>query len=205
MHNHTIIESGQIVDQASKALILLHGRGGTAQGILELAPDFCDDTFYVAAPQAPNNSWYPQSFMAPEKFNASALEAAVETVMRLIIDTAQYIPQDQIYLMGFSQGACLALEVAARFAGSYGGVVAFSGALIGDQLDGKKYHGDFVGTKIFIGISENDPHVPLVRAEQSQELLKKMGADVTLMAYPGMSHTITQEEINWVRENVFGR
>lgn len=205
MHNGKIIESGQIKDQASKALVMLHGRGGTAQGILELTADFCDDTFYVVAPQAPNNSWYPQSFMAEEKFNASALEASVETIMRVIIDTEQYIPRDQIYLMGFSQGACLALEVAARFAGRYGAIVAFSGALIGERLDEKKYQGNFAGTKIFIGISENDPHVPLARAVQSKQLLEKMGADTTLMAYPGISHTISQEEIVWVQKNFFGK
>ena len=195
----------QSIEKATKALILLHGRGGTAQGILGLAEEFCDDTFYIAAPQAPNNSWYPQSFMAEEKYNATALTTSVETVRSLIDATAQYIPHEHIYVMGFSQGACLALEVTARLARKYGGVVAFSGGLIGNSLDAKKYHGNYAGTKVVIGVSENDPHIPLVRAEQSQQLLEKMGADVHLLAYRGTSHTVTQEEIDWVKAHVFGR
>ena len=188
MHRYEIIQQGQPLDKASKALILLHGRGGTAYDILGLANEFCDDTFYIAAPQATNRSWYPYSFMEEEQLNEPWLSSSIETVKRLIDETAKSIPKSHIYLMGFSQGACLTLEVSCRFAAKYGGVVAFTGGLIGQTIDETKYSGNFEGTKVFIGNSDQDPHVPLRRSEQSKQLMKKMGADVTLKVYKGMAH-----------------
>lgn len=203
MHIYQIVQKGKAIDKASKALILLHGRGSNAADILGLADEFCDDRFYIAAPQATNNTWYPHSFMVEEKLNEPWLSSAVATVKRLIDETAKHIPKDQIYLMGFSQGACLTLEVATRFAAKYAGVVAFSGGLIGSTINPKKYHGDFQGTKVFIGNSDKDPHVPLIRSQQSKDLMEKLGAQVTLKVYPGMSHTINEDEVDWVKENIF--
>jgi len=194
---------GQPLDKASKALILLHGRGGNAVDMLRLADHFCDETFYIVAPQAENNSWYPYSFMVDDKLNEPWLSASVKTIKQLIDDTAIAIPTSNIYLMGFSQGACLSLEVSARFATSYGGVVAFTGGLIGKELNPSKYHGNFKKTKAFIGTSDNDPHVPLERSQGSKQLLETLGAQVTLKVYPGMSHTVTKEEIEWVQQNLF--
>jgi phospholipase/carboxylesterase len=202
MHSYKIIEQGQAVDKASKAMILLHGRGATAYDILGLAHEFCDDSFYIAAPQATNNSWYPFTFLAEEKTNEPWLSSAVETIKRLIDETSRHIARSQIYIMGFSQGACLALEVSARNATQYGGVAAFSGGLIGSTLNEEKYHGNFEGTKIFIGNSDIDPHIPLSRSEESKEIMKKLGADVTLKVYKGMGHTINEDEINWVKKNI---
>ncbi len=202
MHSYNIVEQGCPLNKASKALILLHGRGGTALDILSLADEFCDDTFYIAAPQATHHAWYPYSFMAEEKANEPWLSSAVETIQRLIDETALHVPRSQIYLMGFSQGACLALEVSTRNAAHYGGVVAFTGGLMGSALNEKKYHGNFEGTKVFIGTSDNDPHVPLARAEQSKDIMKKLGADVTLKVYHGMGHTINADEINWVKNHI---
>jgi phospholipase/carboxylesterase len=202
MHSYKIVEQGHPLNKASKALILLHGRGGTASDIMKLAKEFCDDTFYIAAPQATNNTWYPYSFMAEEKTNEPWLTSAVETIKRLIDETSLHIPKSQIYLMGFSQGACLALEVSTRYAARYGGVVAFTGGLIGSVLDEEKYHGNFEGTKVFIGNSDKDPHVPLSRSEQSKDIMKKLGADVTLKVYHGMGHTINEDEINWVKKHI---
>ncbi len=202
MHSYKVIEQGLPLNKASKALILLHGRGGTAIDILGLAQEFRDHTFYIAAPQASNNSWYPYSFMAEEKTNEPWLSSALKSVKRLIDDTSQHIPRDQIYIMGFSQGACMALEVSTRYAAHYGGVIAFTGGLIGRVLNEEKYHGNFEGTKVFIGNSDRDPHVPLLRSEQSKEIMKKLGADVTLKVYHGMGHTINDDEINWVKENI---
>lgn len=202
MHRYHIVEQGRPPNKASKALILLHGRGGTAEDILKLSHEFCDDTFYIAAPQATHHTWYPYSFMAEEKTNEPWLSSAVETVHRLIAETSLHIPRNQIYLMGFSQGACLALEVATRDAAKYGGVVAFTGGLIGKTLDENKYHGNFAGTKVFIGTSDNDPHVPLARSEQSKEIMKKLGADVTLKVYHNMDHTINDDEIAWVKNHI---
>lgn len=200
MHNYKIIEQGQPIDKASKALLLLHGRGGTVNDILSLGREFCDDTFYLAAPQASNNSWYPYSFMAEEKSNEPWLSSAVETIKKLIDETAIHIPKNQIYIMGFSQGACLALEVSARFATKYGGIIAFTGGLIGRTIHEEKYKGNFDGTKVFIGNSDRDPHVPLERSEQSKVLMEKLGADVTLRVYKGMGHTINEDEISWIKK-----
>jgi len=203
MHTYNVIHSGQPLDKASKALILLHGRGGNANEILSLADEFCDDHFYVAAPQATNNSWYPHSFMAEEKLNEPWLSSAVKIIKKLIDDTAKAIPMDKIFLMGFSQGACLSLETSSRYATRYGGVVAFTGGLIGEKIDEKKYQGDFAGTKVFIGTSDRDPHVPLARSEQTKVLMEKLGAHVTLKVYPGMAHTINEDEILWVKKHIF--
>jgi phospholipase/carboxylesterase len=199
MINYPIIEQGAPLNEASKALILLHGRGGTAQNILQLASEFCDERFYIAAPQAPNHTWYPYSFLEEERLNEPWLSSSIEAVKLLIDQIAQYIAKPQITLMGFSQGACLALEVASRYAAKYGGVVAFTGGLIGKTLNKKKYSGNFEGTKVFIGNSDRDSHVPLVRSEQSKIIMEKIGADVTLKIYKGMGHTINEEEIAWVK------
>ncbi|MBA2728326.1 MAG: dienelactone hydrolase family protein, partial [Parachlamydiaceae bacterium] len=174
-------------------------RGGSAQDILKLAQEFCDETFFLAAPGATNNSWYPYSFMVEESKNEPWLSSAVENVKKLIDDISINIPTEQIYILGFSQGACLALETTARFPAKYGGVIAFTGGLIGETLNESKYKGDFAGTKIFIGTSDQDPHVPLSRAEASRDLLKRLGANVTFKVYPGMGHKINADEINWVK------
>ena len=202
MPSDNIVEQGQALDKALNALILIHGRGGIAFDLLELAQEFFDDTFYIAAPRATNNSWYPYSFMAEEKSNEPWLSTSVDTIKRLIDKISAHLPKSHIFLMGFSQGACLALEVSTRFAAHYGGIVAFTGGLIGSTLNKNKYHGNFEGTKVFIGNSDTDPHVPLSRSEQSKEIMQKLGADVTLKVYQGMGHTINQDEINWVKKNL---
>lgn len=203
MHTYQVVDQGRLLKQAAKALILLHGRGSTALDILSLADMFADDSFYIAAPQASRQSWYPYSFMEEEAQNEPWLTSAIETVKKLIEEIATHIPKDQIYLMGFSQGACLALETSARYATNYGGIVAFTGGLIGKTLNEKKYQGNFAGTKVFMGTSDQDPHVPLVRSEQSKTLMEKMGANVTLKVYAGMAHTINQDEIDWVKKFIF--
>ncbi|WP_194972602.1 alpha/beta hydrolase [Aquiflexum lacus] len=203
MHSYQILEKGSPLHQAKKAIILLHGRGGSAQDIISLADEFCDDTFYLAAPQATNNSWYPYSFLAPENSNEPWLSTAVEIVSRLINETSSVIGIENIYLMGFSQGACLTLEVAAQQAKPYAGIAAFTGGLIGLTLNLKKYQGDFSGAKVFIGNSDIDPHVPLIRSEESKSILKKLGAEVILKVYPNMPHTINIDEIDMVKKIMF--
>lgn len=203
MHEYQILESGKPLDQASKAMILLHGRGGSAQDIIALSGEFCDETFYIAAPQATNNTWYPYSFMAERKQNEPWLGSAIETVKTLIDEIGEKISLNNIFLVGFSQGACLTLEVATRFADRYAGVIAFTGGLIGASIDESLYQGDFQGTKVYIGNSDIDPHVPLERSRASAELMKRMGADVKLDIYANMPHTITRQEVNAVREFIF--
>lgn len=196
MHAYKIVQRGQPLDRANKALILIHGRGGSALDILGIAKELDIDDFYITALQATNGSWYPYSFMADEATNEPWLASAVSRVTQLITETSQKIPLEHIYLLGFSQGACLALEVATRHAQQYGGIIAFSGGLIGSRIDMKKYSGNFHGAKVFIGNSDIDPHVPLERSQQSKKVMEKLGADVTLKVYPGMSHSINRDELD---------
>ena len=203
MHKYQILEKGKPLIQAQKAIILLHGRGADAEDIISLADEFCDETFYIAAPQATNNAWYPYSFLTPESENEPWLSSAVQTVKRLLEEISVYIPAEKIYISGFSQGACLTLEVTARYAIKYAGIIAFSGGLIGETIRIEKYQGNFEGTKVFIGNSNKDPHIPLIRSQESGNLMKLMGADVTLKVYPNMQHTIIQDEIETVRKMMF--
>ena len=203
MHEHILIEKGQPPDQAKNAIIVLHGRGGRAEDTITLADEFNDGTFYICAPQAAGNAWYPYSFLGAEEQNEPWLTSAVDRIKRLIEEISVFISVDRIFIMGFSQGACLSLEVAARFATGYGGIAAFSGGLIGEIIRPEKYNGDFKGTKIFIGCSDDDPHIPLSRVEESKDIIQKLGAKVTLKIYPGGGHTILQDEIETVKALMF--
>ncbi len=198
MHNNLLVEGGMPVIQAEKAMILLHGRGGSARDIISLAERFNVENFYIVAPQATNNSWYPYSFLAPEEQNEPWLSSAVEVVKKLIDEIALIIGTENIYIMGFSQGACLALETASRYAVNYAGVIGFTGGLIGDSVNSAKYSGNFYETKVFIGNSDNDPHVPVDRSEQTKVIMESLGANVRLNIYPGMAHTIIKDEIETV-------
>lgn len=203
MHKYEVLEKGKPLAGAGKALILLHGRGASAGNIITLADEFCDDTFYIAAPQATNSEWYPFSFLSPEARNEPWLSSAVQTVRRLVDEISAFVPPEKIYIMGFSQGACLSLEFAAQYAARYAGVAAFTGGLIGEKIRTEKYHGNFDGMKIFLGNSDIDPHVPVTRSEESRNLLRMLGAEVTLKIYPSMAHTIITDEIDTVKELMF--
>lgn len=197
-----VLHKGSLITKASKALILLHGRGGTARSILGLADRICDNDFYIAAPQATHHTWYPYSFMEEEERNEPHLSLSIKEVKDLIDQTAKYIPKERIFIAGFSQGACLALEVATQFAVRYGGIVAFTGGLIGKTLDENKYRGNFEGTKVFISDGNCDPHIPLTRVVETKELMEKLGANVSLKVYEGRPHTIIEDEITFVKENI---
>lgn len=202
MHRYNIIEQGQSLEKATKALLLIHGRYGNAQDMLSLSTELCDDSFYMAAPQATNDSWYPSSFMSEESENEPWLSSAIDTIHRLIHDTSRFIPKEHIYLGGFSQGACLSLEYSSRHAEFYGGILAFSGGLIGKKLNLTHYKGNFAGTKVYIGISDHDPYIPLSRSKESKDVMEKLGANVTLQVFPGTSHTVNGDEIHWVKQNI---
>lgn len=195
-HKKNLVEAGKPLKDAKKALILLHGRGGSAEDIISLAGYLPVDDFYIVAPQATNNSWYPYGFMAPIQQNKPWLSSALELVNDCVSDIKQAgITSDKIFILGFSQGACLALEYSTRFAQRWGGVIAFTGGLIGDQLYPDQYSGNFNSTPILICTSDNDPHVPLMRSEDSKGLMEKMEARVSLHVYPGRPHTILPEEL----------
>lgn len=198
-----VLQRGSSIQEASHLIVLLHGRGGTASGILDLAEELANPDFCILAPQAANNVWYPYGFMEEEKRNEPFLSSSVKAIKDLIEQAFTYIPKNQMFIVGFSQGACLALEVTTRFADKYGGIVAFTGGLIGKKLDASKYHGDFAGTKVFISNGDHDPYIPLERSRQSKDLMEKMGATVMLKVYDGRPHTILQDEISLAKTQVF--
>jgi phospholipase/carboxylesterase len=196
MHTKKTIEAGLPLAKAKKALIMIHGRGATAGDILSLRHELALDDFYITAPQATNQTWYPYSFLTPVNQNEPWLSSAIHVLGSIVSDiTKGGISHEKIFILGFSQGACLSLEFATRFAQPWGGVIAFTGGLIGEKIDHGRYSGDFKGTNVFIGTSDIDPHVPLQRSEESEAVMEKLGARVTLKVYPGMGHTINADEI----------
>jgi len=203
-HQKQIITAGTLLAQAKGALVMLHGRGGTARNIISLASDFNLADFAILAPQATNQSWYPYSFMAPVEENQPALDSALEMIGQTVEDIiATGIPADKIYFAGFSQGACLTLEYIARNAQRFGGAVAFTGGLVGEELVTSNYKGDFAATPILITTGDPDPHVPLSRVEESVSVLKNLGAEVTLKVFKGRPHTILREEIELANQLIF--
>lgn len=195
-HQQQFAESGTRLSNAKQAIIMIHGRGASAQSILSLADHLHLQNMAVLAPQATNNSWYPFSFMAPDGQNQPALNSAIGVVDNLVKQIlAAGILREKIYFLGFSQGACLSLEYVSRNAAKYGGVIAFTGGLIGEKLNLSNYAGDFQNTPILLTTGEPDDHVPLSRVEESVAVLENLNADVTLKVYKGRPHTIQLEEI----------
>jgi predicted esterase len=181
-------------------MLMIHGRGASADDILSLANEFAQPGFAYLAPQAAENTWYPNRFLAPLEDNEPWLTSALAFVGEVLdeIVTAG-IPAQHIMLLGFSQGACLALEFAARNAQSYGGLVGLSGGLIGPDDTPRNYPGSLAGTPVFLGCSDVDFHVPKERVEQAAEVLKQLGGEVTVRLYPNLDHTVNQDEIDFVR------
>ena len=181
-------------------MVVLHGRGSKAEEILNLATALDPGGFAYLAPQAAANSWYPNRFIAPltsnEPFLTSALGVVASTVATA---TVAGIGHERIVLLGFSQGACLALEYAARHARRWGAVVGLSGGLIGPDGTPREYPGDLNGTPVFLGCSDVDAHIPVGRVHETTEVLGNLGANVDERIYPGMGHTVIRDEIEAVR------
>lgn len=193
--------AGVPLAEATAAMILVHGRGATAASILTLADELDGPGFAYLAPQAPGNTWYPYSFLAPIAQNQPELDralATVDSVVRLVTDAG--LPAERIILLGFSQGACLATEYVARHAQRYGGVAGLSGGLIGPPGTPRDYDGDLAGTPVFLGCSDIDPHIPLWRVEETDTVFRQLGATVTTQIYPRMGHTVNQDEIEHVQK-----
>ena len=205
----TVAFGGASLEDAERAMILVHGRGATPESILTLADELPDDLGFVfIAPGASAQtrhprSWYPQSFLAPTEANEPGLSSGLRKVEEAVETLGEHgIEPENIILLGFSQGACLATEFAARHARRWGGVVALTGGLIGDKDTARDYQGDFLGTPIFLGSSDVDPHVPLRRVEESDQVLSGLGAKVETRIYPGMPHTVVRDELDWVEETM---
>lgn len=186
--------------RAKAAMILLHGRGATAEGMLELAEAFAQPEITYLAPQAPGRTWYPYSFLAPLEQNEPHLSRALAQVGGLVEDLAQKgFGPERVVLLGFSQGGCLALEYAARNARRYGAVIGLSAGLIGPEGTPRAYAGSLAGTRVVLGCSDVDAHIPVQRVKESSRILETLGGDVVERIYPGMGHTINDDEIAQAR------
>jgi predicted esterase len=179
---------------------MIHGRGASAEDILVLASEFGRADLAYLAPQAASGAWYPQRFLAPlaanEPWLTSAL-ARIETLRQYVEQIG--IPAERTFLLGFSQGACLVLEYAARNTRRYAGVIGLSGGLIGPDGTPRDYAGSLNGTPVFLGCSDIDFHIPKERVLESAEVLRRLGANVDARLYPGMGHTINEEELQVVK------
>ena len=200
--------AGVPLERARAAMVMVHGRGATAESILTLVPVLAAGGFAFLAPQASGNTWYPNSFLAPVSTNEPGITSGLQAIRDVIasIDAAG-IPLGKTMLLGFSQGACLSLEYAARNASRYGGIACLSGGLIGPDGTPRKYEGSFDGTPAFLGCSDVDGHIPAVRVSESAAILRHMGARVTMKLYSGMGHLVNEDEIihvNAMMEEVAG-
>jgi phospholipase/carboxylesterase len=204
MHQKKIFTGGKKLREAKRALVLIHGRGGSAEDILTLADHLAVKDFALLAPEAAGNTWYPHSFLAPPAQNEPWLSSAIAVLEEVVDDiVAEGITKENIFFTGFSQGACLTLEFVTRNAVKYGGVAAFTGGLIGDRIYPENYKGSFGQMPLFIGSGDPDMHVPVKRVEETVAILDSMGAKVTLQLYPGRAHTISPDELALANKLVF--
>jgi phospholipase/carboxylesterase len=203
--NQPVLAAGLRLPEAAAVVILVHGRGASAEDILNLGQEFDRPDLAYLAPQAAGNSWYPYSFLAPIQQNEPWLTSALNKLALLVEDVSQVgIVREKIILAGFSQGACLASEFVARNAARYGGLIAFSGGLIGPPGTEFRYAGQLGGTPAFFGGGDPDAHVPWQRVQESASVLSALGAEVLLRRYPRMGHTINQEELEEARRLIIG-
>jgi len=201
-----MLQAGAPLEQATGALILLHGRGGNAEDMLQLGSALSVGGLALIAPQAPGHTWYPLSFLAPRQQNEPYLASALNQVRTaLVLAVSAGLRPAQIAFCGFSQGACLATEFVARHPQRYAGLLAFTGGLIGPLEEPISLSGDLAGTPVLLSSGDPDPHVPWKRVQQSGDLLSGIGGTVSLKRYPGRPHIILPEEIETGRKLVYSR
>ena len=192
-----VVAAGTPLQDAKGVIVLVHGRGASAESILELAPVIGEEGLAYMAPQAAGHTWYPHSFLAPLEQNEPGLSSGLKAIDAIIQHVEeQGIPANNILLGGFSQGACLASEYVARHPQKYGGLLVFSGGVIGPLGMERSYTGSLEGTPVFIGCSDKDFHIPLERVEETADVLTALDADVNKKIYPNMGHTIIKDEID---------
>lgn len=200
-----ILQRGRALDSAKGAVVLLHGRGASPEDILGLADEFGVADLAYLAPEAAGHTWYPYSFLSPMEQNQPWLNSALSLIENAVERvTGAGIPLYKVAFVGFSQGACLATEYVARHAARYGGLVAFTGGLIGPPGTKFVYSGELSGTPCFLGAGDRDPHVPWKRVEESASVLSALGGAVTSRRYPGLPHTINEDEIEQAK-NILSR
>jgi predicted esterase len=195
-----VIERGAPLETATAAVIMVHGRGASPDDILALVPHLSHADVAYLAPAAAHRSWYPYSFMADISSNEPWLTSALDVLGSLVgrVEAAG-IPQSRIILLGFSQGACLSAEFAVRHGSRFGGIVVFSGGLIGPPGTAWALNGEFAGTPVFLGCSDVDAHIPRERVIESADAFRRMGAEVTARIYPGMGHVVNDDELAFAR------
>ncbi|HEX5727445.1 MAG TPA: alpha/beta fold hydrolase [Longimicrobiaceae bacterium] len=195
-----VMAAGAPLAEAKGAVVMVHGRGASAESILTLAPALDRPGLACVAPQAADGTWYPNPFMAPIASNEPGISSGMQAITDVLARIeAAGIPPERTVLLGFSQGACLSLEYAARHPRRYGGVAGLSGGLIGPDGTPRDYPGSLAGTPVFLGCSDVDFHIPKERVEFTAEVLRGLGAEVTLRLYPGMGHLVNEDEIAHVR------
>lgn len=209
-----IRRAGSSAARAAAGLVLLHGRGSTAGDILGLLDALALPGIAAAAPEAPGQSWWPTSFLAPAAQMAPFVESGLAAVGAAVAALeSEGLARERIWLAGFSQGACLALEAFAREGGGLAGAFGLSGGLVG-MADGPgeasaalyghrpkrlAYPGRRDGASVWISVHARDPHIPLLRVRESAEALRTMGADVGLQVYPGAGHAVMREDVAAMR------
>lgn len=196
-----MLQAGLPLERARAAVILTHGRGGSADDILTLGNELGLPECAFLAPQAAGSTWYPFSFLAELEHNQPGLSSGLSVLDHLVAElSARGIRPSRVVLVGFSQGACLTLEYAARHARRFGGIAGLTGGLIGPPGTEWAYEGSFAGTPILLGAGDPDPHVPWTRVEETAAIFESMGATVDLRRYPGMGHAINQDELAALRK-----
>jgi phospholipase/carboxylesterase/glyoxalase family protein len=198
-HGQRVLAAGEPVASARAAMILLHGRGASAEDIMTIASEMQHPGWAYLAPQAVGNAWYPNPFTAPLESNEPYLSAALDMISKLVERVEPTVPAQRMMLLGFSQGACLTLEWAARNARRYGAIVGLSGGLIGPDDTPRDYPGSFDQTPVFLGCSDVDPYIAKERVLEAADVFKRMGGVVTVRLYPGMGHMVGPEELVIVR------
>lgn len=208
MNLHSVARTryaGPPLQDARAAVIMLHGRGATADDMLQFLPLLNAPDIAFLVPQATGGSWYPHRFIAPLTDNQPYLDSALAVVGELAEQAAAAGHSGaRLSLLGFSQGACLALEFTARNPRRYAGVLGFSGGLIGPPETDFRYDGYLDGTPVFLGCSESDPHIPLERVRETAIALRDLGAEVTERIYPGSAHTVTSDEVEFAASLMAG-
>jgi predicted esterase len=197
---HELRRAGAPPARAQGVVLLVHGRGATAESMLPLSGVLAMPELCYLAPQAEGHTWYPQSFMAPTAANEPFLSRALARLSAIIADILETgVTARQLSVIGFSQGACLTSETVLRNPRPYGFIGVLSGGAIGPPGTPRDYAGSLAGARIFLGCSDNDPHIPLLRVKETSAAFARMGAGVTERIYPGASHGISEDEITFLR------
>lgn len=200
--NQPVAATGADLKKATKAMIMIHGRGASAQSILGLSKEFKNThNFVFLAPQASGQTWYPYSFLAPTENNQPGINSGLQAISDIIEKlNEQGITNQNIFLLGFSQGACLASEFVARNPSKYAGLIALSGGLIGETINLESFSGNLDKTPVFMGCSDIDAHIPKERVNESAEVFEQLDAKVVKKLYPGMGHLVNEDEIQHIQQ-----